>query len=238
MLPDGGPRQATLDQHAQSLASGDHNRLTTAAIHVARMNLTPQEHSYVKAKVQQIKATPPVALQAQTVAPQLAPVAETTAQKSVPQTPNFEVPHIKIPVLDLKGFKAIGNIKNPAHRGAAVEIVKLAHEFLGTPYVYGGESPKGFDCSGLAQFMYQKAGISIPRDTYHQWGAGQPIGKRQLQPGDLVFFKGSDSIGGLPGHVGIYIGGGKMIDAPHTGSHVRVESVFSFGGYMGARRYG
>lgn len=117
-------------------------------------------------------------------------------------------------------------------------IVQLAHEYMGTPYQWGGESPKGFDCSGFAQYLYGKAGISIPRTTYTQWAAGHAVNQNQLQPGDLVFFKGSDSINGLPGHVGIYIGGGKMIDAPHTGADVRIDNVASFGGYMGARRYG
>lgn len=105
--------------------------------------------------------------------------------------------------------------------------------------MWGGSSPKGFDCSGFAQYLYGKAGIRIPRTTYTQWNApnSHPVAQGDLLPGDLVFFKGSDSRGGLPGHVGIYIGGGKMIDEPHTGSYARVESVSTFGGYMGARRY-
>lgn len=121
-------------------------------------------------------------------------------------------------------------------------IVNLAHEFAAkkTPYVWGGSTPKGFDCSGFAQYLYGKAGINIPRTTYTQWQApnGKSVGKNSLLPGDLVFFKGSDSIGGLPGHVGIYIGGGQMIDEPHTGSYARVESIAGFPGYMGARRFG
>jgi cell wall-associated NlpC family hydrolase len=121
---------------------------------------------------------------------------------------------------------------------AARAIVGLARQYIGTPYQWGGESPKGFDCSGFAQFLYGKSGIRIPRTTYTQWQAGHAVPHGQLQPGDLVFFRGSDSKGGLPGHVGVYIGNGKMIDAPHTGSSVRIESIDSFGGYMGARRYG
>ena len=133
--------------------------------------------------------------------------------------------------------KAISTIPNATHRAAARVILQQANEYLGTPYLWGGTTPKGFDCSGFAQFLYAKAGISIPRTTYTQWGAGTPVGKSQLEPGDLVFFKGSDSIGGLPGHVGVYIGGGKMIDAPHTGASVEVDNINTFGGYMGARRY-
>ena len=131
-----------------------------------------------------------------------------------------------------------GPLGSAVASGAAGRIVSLAHEYLGTPYVWGGESPKGFDCSGFAQYLYAKVGISIPRTTYTQWTTGHAVSKRNLQPGDLVFFRGSDARGGLPGHVGIYIGDGMMIDAPHTGSSVRIESVFNFGGYMGARRYG
>ena len=129
-----------------------------------------------------------------------------------------------------------GGVHNSAQEQ---HIVALAHQYMGTPYVWGGESPKGFDCSGFAQFLYGKVGINIPRTTYTQWTApnGRAVKKSQLQPGDLVFFRGSDSKGGLPGHVGIYIGNGRMIDAPHTGSDVRIDNVFSFGGYMGARRY-
>jgi cell wall-associated NlpC family hydrolase len=118
-------------------------------------------------------------------------------------------------------------------------IVALAREYMGTPYVWGGTTPKGFDCSGFAQYLYGKVGINIPRTTYTQWTArnGRAVKKSQLAPGDLVFFRGSDSKGGLPGHVGVYIGNGRMIDAPHTGADVRVDNVASFGGYMGARRY-
>lgn len=138
-----------------------------------------------------------------------------------------------------------GSAKLPSvvEKGAGAQIVNAARSYIGTPYVYGGESPKGFDCSGFAQFLYGHAGVKIPRTTYTQWTAsnGHAVPQGELQPGDLVFFKGSDAktVNGklLPGHVGIYIGGGKMIDAPHTGASVRVESVGSFGGYMGARRY-
>jgi cell wall-associated NlpC family hydrolase len=134
-----------------------------------------------------------------------------------------------------RGFGAAGGA---AETAAAHKILGLARKYIGTPYVWGGESPKGFDCSGFAQYLYGKAGIRIPRTTYTQWQTGHSVPQGQLQPGDLVFFRGSDSKGGLPGHVGVYIGNGMMIDAPHTGASVRTESIATFGGYMGARRYG
>lgn len=124
-----------------------------------------------------------------------------------------------------------------ASKKAISGVLNLASEYLGTPYAWGGESPTGFDCSGLAQYVYAKQGISIPRTTYAQFQSGLSVPRGQLQAGDLVFFKGSDSKNGLPGHVGIYIGNGQMIQAPHTGDVVKVSSLSSFPGYMGARRY-
>ncbi len=126
----------------------------------------------------------------------------------------------------------------PAAAKATVnQILGSASEYLGTPYAWGGSSPTGFDCSGLAQYLYAKSGIQIPRTTYDQFKGGLAVPKSQLQAGDLVFFTGSDPKNGLPGHVGIYVGNGLMIDAPHTGDVVRVQSINSFGGYQGARRY-
>jgi cell wall-associated NlpC family hydrolase len=148
----------------------------------------------------------------------------------------------KVPVQATNLQKVLINLTfgGGVHNSAQEQrIVALAHQYMGTPYVWGGRSPRGFDCSGFAEYLYGKVGISIPRTTYTQWTArnGRAVKKSQLQPGDLVFFRGSDSKGGLPGHVGVYIGNGKMIDAPHTGADVRIDDVFSFGGYMGARRY-
>jgi len=119
--------------------------------------------------------------------------------------------------------------------------VQLCREYLGTPYVWGGESSKGFDCSGLLQYAWAKQGVNIPRTTYDQFQTGKKISQGSLQPGDAVFFKGSDSKveNGklLPGHVGMYIGNGQIIQAPHTGSTVQITPLKDMSGYMGARRY-
>lgn len=135
-----------------------------------------------------------------------------------------------------QGIPQFAGMGGGGGKGAA-GIAQVASHYLGTPYVWGGSSPKGFDCSGLLQYAAARVGIHLPRTTYAQWAVGRPVAFNQLRPGDAVFFRGSDSKGGLPGHVGIYIGHGKMIDAPHTGARVRIENVRSFGGYMGARRY-
>ncbi|MDI6918626.1 SH3 domain-containing protein [Clostridium botulinum] len=113
--------------------------------------------------------------------------------------------------------------KAPATHG---DVISYARQYLGTPYVYGGTSPSGFDCSGFVQYVYRNAaGISLPRTTYDQIGVGSRVSQDQLQPGDLVF---PDA-----GHVGIYIGGGQMIHASKPGDVVKISSVWAF--YAGVR---
>ncbi len=115
---------------------------------------------------------------------------------------------------------------NPAPPATHGDVVGYAMQFQGVPYVWGGTSPSGFDCSGFVQYVYRNAaGIELPRDTYGQIGAGTRVSQDQLQPGDLVFPH--------TGHVGIYIGGGQMIHAPHTGDVVKISSVYKF--YAGVR---
>jgi cell wall-associated NlpC family hydrolase len=103
-------------------------------------------------------------------------------------------------------------------------VVADAEQYLGVPYQWGGTSPTtGFDCSGLVQHVYGDLGISLPRTSQEQVTVGTPVASvADAQPGDLVFFEPSAS---GPGHVGIYIGNGQMIDAPHTGTDVQIQSV-------------
>jgi cell wall-associated NlpC family hydrolase len=111
-------------------------------------------------------------------------------------------------------------------------VVGIAMQFLGVPYVWGGASPSGFDCSGLVMYVYAQVGVSLPHYTGAQWAMGVPVAYSDLQPGDLVFFDGL-------GHVGIYIGGGEFIHAPHTGDVVRIDSLsegWYAATYDGARR--
>jgi cell wall-associated NlpC family hydrolase len=101
--------------------------------------------------------------------------------------------------------------------------VALAQQFLGVPYVWGGASPSGFDCSGLVMFVYQQLGVGLPHYSGNQWYAGRRLAADELQPGDIVFFDmGPDG----PGHEGLYIGDGKFIEAPHTGAVVRISDLF------------
>jgi cell wall-associated NlpC family hydrolase len=118
----------------------------------------------------------------------------------------------------------------PAPAGNAASVaVAWARRELGKPYQWGAAGPSAFDCSGLTMYVYGKAGVSLPHYTGAQFHSGPHVSRSALQPGDLVFF-GSDLH-----HVGIYVGGGNMIEAPHTGANVRVSSI-NRSNYAGAVR--
>ena len=110
-------------------------------------------------------------------------------------------------------------------------VVGIAMQYLGIPYVYGGSSPSGFDCSGFVMYVYAKVGVSLPHNAAAQYAYGTPVDRSQLQPGDLVFFNGL-------GHNGIYIGGGSFIHSPHTGDVVKISSLSGWydSTWVGARR--
>ena len=89
----------------------------------------------------------------------------------------------------------------------------------------GAAGPDAFDRSGLTMMAYRAAGITVPRTSQEQWAAGPSVPPGQEKPGDLVFFAGSDGTAREPGHVGIVLGGGLMIDAPYAGADVRVDEM-------------
>ena len=115
----------------------------------------------------------------------------------------------------------------PSQRGA--QAVAVAMQYLGVPYVWGGMSPSGFDCSGLVAYSYAQIGISLPHHAASMYGYGVPVSYDELAPGDLVFANGL-------GHMGMYIGGGNYIHAPHTGDVVRIASMSSRSDWIGFKR--
>jgi peptidoglycan DL-endopeptidase CwlO len=117
----------------------------------------------------------------------------------------------------------VGHTPIAADTIAAV-AVRDAMRLRGVPYVWSGSTPAGFDCSGFTSYVYGKLGIHLAHSSYAQWTSGPRVPRRDLRPGDLVFFAGL-------GHVGIYIGGNRFIHAPHTGTVVSVNRLS--GGWYG-----
>jgi cell wall-associated NlpC family hydrolase len=107
---------------------------------------------------------------------------------------------------------------------AVATAISFAEQQLGKPYLWGGTGPDAFDCSGLVMMAYRAAGINIARTSEQQWATEQRVPASQVQPGDLVFFAGSDGTVTSPGHVALVIGGGKMIEAYATGFPIRIST--------------
>ncbi|RBQ20243.1 glycoside hydrolase [Spongiactinospora rosea] len=109
--------------------------------------------------------------------------------------------------------------KAAAQRIKAAKAVSVARKQVGDPYRWGGSGPGAFDCSGLVQFSWKKAGVRLPRVTYSQYARiKKKVSFKNLRPGDLMFFRGK-------GHVGMYVGDGKMVHSPSSGKTVRVEKL-------------
>lgn len=136
---------------------------------------------------------------------------------------------------DAKVFTTYSDIPKPT----AQTIVDEAMRYVGLPYLWGGTSAYGFDCSGITYAVYRNHGIMIPRDSFYQATSGKAVTKKELKVGDLVFFAYNNGKGKVY-HVGLYIGNGKMLHAPNPSSKIRIESLNSGvykKNYSGARRY-
>ncbi|MBD0736115.1 NlpC/P60 family protein [Streptomyces sp. CBMA29] len=107
----------------------------------------------------------------------------------------------------------------PAASGRGAMAVAAARQMIGAPYVWGATGPNSFDCSGLMQYAYARAGVSLPRTSQEQMNAGQRVSLDQARPGDLVIYRGDAS------HVAMYVGGGQVVHAPYPGARVRYDPV-------------
>jgi cell wall-associated NlpC family hydrolase len=158
-------------------------------------------------------------LEAQRLAAQQASAALATAEVTTASA-TFDAPY-DIPAAP------------PPDGSRASQVIGIAMQYLGVPYVWGGASPsQGFDCSGLTTYAFAQIGVSLPHHAASQYNYGTPVSRDDLQPADLVFFNGL-------GHMGMYIGGGQFIHAPHTGDVVKISSIHDSwyaSTWVGARR--
>ncbi len=164
----------------------------------------------------------------------------STSSSIVSQIPNGQTVSVesiqsgwaKVTYFGKSGYVSLDYLKvmqgeNPSSRNGAVStkgqaVVELAKKFLGTPYVYGGASPSGFDCSGFVYYLYKSMGVTLNRVAQDQMTNGIWVPKNALQPGDIVGFANKS---GYINHVGIYAGNGMMIHSPQTGDVVKYESI-------------
>jgi cell wall-associated NlpC family hydrolase len=131
------------------------------------------------------------------------------------------------------GAKLDGTTKPP--NGTVAAVIAAARTKLGDPYLWGGTGPDAYDCSGLTQFAYGAAGIALPRVAADQWRVGARVDLANLLPGDLLFWATNPGNPASIHHVAMYLGGGMMIAAPHTGDVVKIEPVY-MDGFFGATR--
>lgn len=139
----------------------------------------------------------------------------------IPPCARWAVLVLLLPELFWLGGCATPPASGGPHATARQRILGAAERLIGTPYVLGGESPDGMDCSGLVQYAYLQAGIRLPRTTMEQFRSGQP--QRRVLPGDLLFFRTGNN--GMVSHVGIYAGQGQMIHASSGSGQVRKVSL-------------
>ncbi len=164
---------------------------------------------------------------ASTAPPPEASVLTPATAPTIAPTPAATTPDATIPAITTPAFIPSGPL--PAGHP---EAAQLALAYLGVPYLWGGSTPDGFDCSGLVSYVYAQLGVALPHFAAAQWGFGATVPVEDLQPGDLVFFDKLD-------HVGIYLGNDEFINAPHTGAFVRIDTLsepWYRKHYVGARR--
>jgi cell wall-associated NlpC family hydrolase len=129
------------------------------------------------------------------------------------------------------GLEARPPVPPAARRGR--KAVAIALHYLGVSYRWGGASPAGFDCSGFVMYVYGRVGVTLPHNGAMLWGKDHAVLRRDLEPGDVVFFNGLS-------HVGIFIGRGRFVHSPHTGDVVKISRLSESSyrtTYVGARRY-
>jgi cell wall-associated NlpC family hydrolase len=177
---------------------------------------------------------PTLALAAIALACAIAVLVALTARGASEASTPAKSPRAKIHHVKHKPKRKGHHRKRRIHRITLGErAVKIALKAVGVPYRWGGASPaSGFDCSGLVRWAYGRLGVDLPHSSYALYDRGRYVRGSRMKPGDLVFFSGL-------GHVGLYVGHGRMVHAPHSGSRVQVVTLggpYYGGSLVGARR--
>ncbi len=212
---------ARLDTRRQAIArglAGEQRLLATIHENIHTLEAQQAAHERRIAALSRARIARQVALaRRQAAAAAVAPAQPFAADPSDPpvQTPPSQAP---APSSSPPAPPPVTPAPAPV---AYSEAAAIAARYLGVPYVWGGESPAGFDCSGLVSYVYAQLGVTLPHYTVSQWNATTPIPVSDLEPGDLVFFDGLT-------HVGIYIGAGQFIHAPHTGTVVQIATLSGY----------
>ena len=149
------------------------------------------------------------------VTPAPEPVVERVVQTRATQTPSRSNERTSVAATTATTETAAAVQVPPSAAGSS--IVSIASRYVGVPYVYGGTSPDGFDCSGFTQYVFAQAGISLPRTSSGQGSVGTKVSRAEAQPGDLIW---------TPGHISIYAGDGMQIDAPRPGKTIQIRQIW------------
>jgi cell wall-associated NlpC family hydrolase len=164
--------------------------------------------------------------------PQVDPALAAAVRGAQANQRLLHLPYIKLPTgvgpipMNVSFDHGATPATSPAPSQLGGAIAHAAKQFLGIQYLWGGTSPKtGFDCSGLTQYVFNKYGVHIPRVAQAQFNAAHKVPQSQARAGDLIFFSEHGGVG----HVGIYLGNGQFLHAPHTGDHVKISNLAGYG---------
>lgn len=164
-------------------------------------------------------------------------IADQPAASPSTDTPRQATQELVVPLESNVAPDTISAAKSaqPSDTGFVGSLCNLATGYLGTPYRWGGTTPKAFDCSGFTRFVYSKLGVKLPRTAKEQFLAGARVSGAALKAGDLVFF---DMMKGYVSHVGMYLGNGMFIHASTPRTGVRIDKIQKYARHIvGARRY-